>query len=124
MMTATPADVGADEIELVRLEPVDDDTPGEGTCDEDAAAIGRKDPTEVWVGLRGGDEPVHAEGENAGGCPQQTPMLANALPYTSQAPPISATAARTKSRMARVTVMPSILADARGRVGRPNGRRA
>ena len=84
------------DVPAVGAEAVGDHAPGEGAGDEDAA-VGGEDAAEVRIGLQGGDEAVEAEGDDAGADPTQ-PLCSRTPCQTSQAPPISAIAARMKSR--------------------------
>ncbi len=58
------ADTGADGVPPVGAEAVEGHAPEQGAGDEHAA-VGGQDPAEVGVGLKGGDESVGAESDDA-----------------------------------------------------------
>lgn len=97
---------GTDDIPPVGPEPVQGHAPGERTGDKHTT-VGGQDPTEMGVRLQCGEEPIDPKRNNSESRPKPTPLLADAC-HTSHAPPISATAARTNSRIDRTTMVASL----------------
>jgi hypothetical protein len=116
---AQEAQGGAEQVEAVWTETIDEDAPGEGPGDEDAA-VGGQDPPEVRVGLECRDEPVDAQRDDPGADEQQAAVSRTPC-QTSQAPPISASAATANSMRERSTVMVVTVAWCEGRQGMRGG---
>lgn len=115
---ADQADEGTGDVPSVWPESVEGHAPGEGSGDKNA--VGGEDAAEVCVGLPSGNEAVDAECDDT--CAIQIqPRCSRTLCQISHAPPISATAATTNSRIERVTVMAPTLRDAHVSVAHVNG---
>src|SRR6185437_3588288 len=76
---ADQADHGADDVEPVWPESIRDHAPDERTRDEHAPVRGQ-DPAEMAVRLKGRDETVHTERDDARADPAEAAVLTHALP--------------------------------------------
>lgn len=97
---------GTDDIPPVGPEPVQGHAPGERTGDKHTT-VGGQDPTEMGVRLQCGEEPIDPKRNNSESRPKPT-RCSRTPCHTSHAPPISATAARTNSRIDRTTMVASL----------------